>query len=68
MPVAGEVVIAAVAAAYAYGCYRAGAFFDWRWRWVTRGEDPQQFRATLVLYSGVALIFAGLALRNILAA
>jgi len=65
---AAEAAFAIIAAACAFGCYRAGAFFGWRWRWVTREEEPRQFWSVIVLYSGIALIFAGFALRDVLAA
>ena len=63
---AGETVFAILFAGFAFGYYRAGAAFDPLWRWRTRREDPRQFWSTIVVYSGLSLIFAALALHTAL--
>jgi len=57
-------LVAALPALMAFGCYRAGAFFDWRYRWRTRQEAPRYFWATVCAYLGMSALFLVLTLRG----
>jgi hypothetical protein len=47
-------ILGLIFAMVAHGYYRAGAFFDMRYQWKTRQEDPGKFWAVVVLYSVLA--------------
>ena len=61
MLLAGKIALALLFGGVAFGYFRAGAAFDWQYRWRTRREDARHFWAQIVFYSGLALIFAALA-------
>jgi hypothetical protein len=52
-----SIIIALIPALMAFGCYRAGAFFDWRYQWRTRQEAPRYFWATITAYVCISGFF-----------
>ena len=55
-------VFAAMLALYAFGCYRAGAYFGPFYQWRTREEYPHQFWFVMVVNLCVSLFFAFMAI------
>jgi hypothetical protein len=48
-------ILGLIFALVALGYYRAGAFFDMRYQWKTRREDPGKFWTVVVFYSVLAV-------------
>jgi hypothetical protein len=55
-------VFAGILALYAFGCYRAGAYFGPFYQWRTREEYPHEFWANIVLYCCLSLMLAAWAI------
>jgi len=51
-------ILAALPALMAFGCYRAGAFVDWRYQWRTRQEAPRYFWFTVSAYLCISVLIA----------
>jgi hypothetical protein len=50
-------MVAALPSLYAFGCYKAGAFFDLRYRLTTRQESPGYFWAAIGLFLSCSALF-----------
>jgi hypothetical protein len=58
----GLAVFAILSALYAFGCYRAGAYFGRFYQWRTREEYPHGFWINIVFYCCMSLMLAALAI------